>query len=274
MTLMRRRVRTGLLAGAVTLTGACAISQQQEVQLGQDYAAQVESQLPIVRNASIDNYINSLGHELARLTARPGLAWRFRVVNTDAVNAFAVPGGFVYINRGLIERTANLSELAGVMAHEIGHVEHRHSVEQLERAQRANLGLTVAYILMGRAPSGVERAAIDVGGGLYFSSHSREAENEADATAVDLLVRAGIDPNGVPSFFQKLLNEQGGSRGGLQWFSTHPTTQDRISNTRSLVARYSAQQLRGLRRDTDAFRSFKSAVRSLPAPPAQYRASR
>jgi predicted Zn-dependent protease len=271
---LRRSISIGLVAGGMAFAGGCAISQQQEVELGQQYSAQVESELPIVHNAAVDNYINALGGELARLTSRSNLGWRFRVVNTNVVNAFAVPGGFVYVNRGLIERTANMSELAGVLAHEIGHVEHRHSVEQLEQAQRANLGLTLAYVLLGRNPSGVERAAIDVGGGLYFSSHSRDAEREADGTAINLLVRAGIDPNGVPSFFQKLLEAQNRGSAGLQWFSTHPTTQERITTTRATIARIPSQQLRGLRNDSDAYRSFKNAVRNLPAPPAQYRASR
>src|SRR5690606_4261850 len=146
--------------------------------------------------------------------------------------AFAVPGGFIYVNRGLIERTRNMSELAGVLAHEIAHVEHRHSVEQMERQQGASLALNAAYVLLGRSPGAVEEAAINVGGSAWFAGHSRGAENESDATAVPLLVASGISPAGIPAFFNVLLSEQQRAPSGVeQWFSTHPLTQDRISNT-------------------------------------------
>jgi predicted Zn-dependent protease len=159
-----------------------------------------------------------------------------------------------------------MSELAGVLAHEIAHVEHRHSVEQLERAQTANVGLSLAYVLLGRSPGGVERAALGVGGNLYFASHSRDAENEADATAVTLLVRAGIDPRGLPSFFHKLMNEQSrGSSGVAQWFSTHPTTSDRIANVERIIARTPGAQRSGLQSDSRAFQTFRANVRRLPA---------
>jgi predicted Zn-dependent protease len=177
------------------------------------------------------------------------------------VNAFAVPGGYVYVNRGLIEAADNLSEFAGVLAHEIGHVEARHSVEQLERAQNANLGLTLAYVLLGRAPTGVEEAAINVGGGLYFANHSRSAEDEADALGVRLMARSGIDPNGMVSFFQELLDQQQRRPSQLeQWFSTHPTTQDRINHVRSLIQQLPASQRTGLQQNSREFQNFKARV--------------
>lgn len=269
---IRNSVAAGLIAGTTALAGGCAISQQQEVQLGQQYAAQINQELPIVDDAAVNRYVNTLGDQLARQGDR-NIGYRFYVVNTDVVNAFAVPGGYIYVNRGLIEKAANVSELAGVLAHEIGHVEGRHSVEQLERAQTANAGLTLAYVLLGRTPSGVERTAIDVGGSLYFASHSREAENEADATAIDLLVSAGIHPQGLITFFEKLMADQSRTPSQLeQWFSTHPTTQDRIDATQAMIAQIPQSRLRGLQTNTNAFQSMKQTLRRYPAPPPEYRA--
>lgn len=242
--------------------------------MGRQYAAQINAQLPIVDDGSINQYINSLGQQIASQGGR-NLRYYFYVVNTDMVNAFAVPGGFVYVNRGLIEETDNLSELAGVLAHEIAHVELRHSAEQMERAQSANLGLNLAYILLGRAPSGVEQAAIQVGGSAWFANYSREAELEADELGVELAVNAGINPTGMVSFFQELLAERERRPSQLeQWFSTHPLTEDRIARTRQIINRYSASRLSSLTTNTRAYENFKTQLARYPAPPPEYRASR
>lgn len=240
--------------------GACAISTQQEQELGASYAAQLESELEFVNDATINNYISSLGNRLAR-QGRRGLTYRFRVVNSDVVNAFAVPGGYIYINRGIIERASSMSELAGVMAHEIAHVEERHSAEQLGRVQTANLGLTLAYVLMGRQPSAVENAAINVGGGLVLARYSREAEQEADAVAVPMMVAAGIDPRGLSSFFRKMLADEKRQASTLEmWFSTHPTTADRVEEVQARIAEIPPSQLRGLATDDQAFHNIKSRL--------------
>ena len=274
MSAFRDSIRTtaslALVAGATGLA-ACGISTQQERQIGQQYSAEINAQLPIVDQAAANRYINDLGSTIARQGARQ-IGYRFYIVNSDVVNAFAVPGGYVYVNRGLIEATDNLAELAGVLAHEIGHVEERHSVEQMEQMQGANLGLNLAYILLGRAPSGLESAAINIGGGLYFASHSREAENEADAVAVRLLGNAGISPQGLVTFFNELLRERSRRPSQLeQWFSTHPTTDERIDNVRRLIAQLPASQAQGGQTNTQAFQSFKAQLSRYPAPPAQVR---
>jgi predicted Zn-dependent protease len=262
-----RTVR-GWLAVVLVMGAAsgCAITTQQEQQIGRDYSAQLDRELPIVNEPAVERYLSALGSELASKAGRRDVTYRFRLVNSNVVNAFAVPGGYIYINRGIVARASNMSEVAGVVAHEIAHVDLRHSAEQMGRAQTANTGLTLAYILLGRSPSSAERAAINVGGGVYFASHSREAENEADAAAVSMLVASGIDPAGLPSFFRKLLDEQRGQSSAVtQWFSTHPTTEDRIANVQGLIDRQPAARLRGLQDDSDAFRRFKTAVSRLPA---------
>jgi predicted Zn-dependent protease len=261
----------GVAAGATFLAAGCAISQQQELAMGSQYASEINNELPIVNDAAANQYINALGNRLASHGSR-GIRYQFYIVNSEVVNAFAVPGGYIYVNRGLIQRASSTSELAGVLAHEIGHVEERHSVEQLERAQQANVGLTLAYVLLGRNPGGAEQTAINVGGGLYFARFSREAENEADADAVPLMVASGLHPNGLVSFFQKMMADQARQPSAVEnWFSTHPTTQERIDVAKALVARVPSSQLRGLQTTTSDFQTFKSRLARYPAPPAQYR---
>ncbi|CAN5812794.1 M48 family metallopeptidase [soil metagenome] len=262
----RRSAVLALVAGGSTAVSACGISTQQEMQMGQEYAAEINRQLPLVTDAAVVRYVNNLGRSLAQHGSRQ-LPYQFYVVNADQVNAFAVPGGHIYVNRGLIERTRNMSELAGVLAHEIAHVEHRHGISQMERMQTANLALTAAYVLTGRQPTAVDEAIIGVGGQAYFASHSREAENEADAAAVGLMVRAGIDPTGLPTFFNVLLDEQRRAPSRVeQWFSTHPLTQDRVSNTQSMINQVPAAQRRNLRQNAADYTSMVNRLRGLARP--------
>jgi len=265
--LVRASVLTALLPASLLL-GACAISQQQEMQLGAQSAGDINRQVPIVSDAAVHQYINVLGDQIGRYGSR-GIDYTFYVVNSDVVNAFSVPG-YVYVDRGLIMRTSNWTELAGVLAHEIGHVEDRHSVEAMERANGANMGLNLAYILLGRNPGSVEGTAVGLGGTAVLARYSRGAESEADQTAIQLLMAARIDPRGLPTFFQKLLNDEQRSSAGVgQWFATHPTNTDRISATRSAIARLPAAQMRGLSTSSNTYNSLKSRIRSLPAAPRQ-----
>lgn len=261
---LRRGILLALLPASF-IAGSCAVSTQQEMQLGAEYSSEINRQLPIVSDATVHRTINLLGNQIARY-GRRGINYTFYVVNSNQVNAFAVPGGYVYVNRGLIERTRNWSELAGVLAHEIGHVEERHGVEQLERQNQANVGLNLAYILLGRAPSGAERAAIQVGGSAFFARYSRDAENEADRVAIPLLLSARVNPNGLVTMFELLMAEQRSRPSSVEtWFSTHPTTQDRIDNTRREISRLSAQQLSGTTSTNTNYNTLKSRLRQLPA---------
>jgi predicted Zn-dependent protease len=262
------RLKGFATAVAISVSAAaCSMSTQQEMELGAQYSAQLNSQLPLVRDASANSYINQLGDQIARNGQR-GINYTFYIVNSDVVNAFAVPGGYVYVNRGLIERTRNMAELAGVLAHEIGHVEHRHGAEQMERMQTANLGVNLAYVLLGRQPSSVEAAAVNVAGSAYFARHSREAENESDESAVPMMIAAGIHPNGLVTMFELLVSLQNRSPSLMEsWFSTHPTTQDRIQHTRAVIARYPASRLRNLSTSSSGYNTLKSRLRALPAAP-------
>jgi predicted Zn-dependent protease len=248
-------------------TAACGISTQQEVQMGAEYAAQINAQLPIVQDAEINRYVNVLGDSIANLADNRGLDYHFYVVNAAEVNAFAVPGGFIYVNRGLIDRTQNLSQLAGVLGHEIGHVVRRHSVKQMEKAQGANIGLVLGCTLINVCGSGAAQAAINIGGSALFAKFGRDDEREADVEAVKNVVRAGIHPNGIPEMFQILLNERQRNPSAVEgWFSTHPGEEDRIRETSALVAQYDAAILRTLTTNSTRYNDFKARVRALPAP--------
>jgi Putative Zn-dependent protease, contains TPR repeats len=134
-----KRTMIGLALAATT--AGCAISTQQEVQMGTEYAQQINAQLPIIKDPEVVRYINVLGDSIAKLADDRTLDWQFFVVNSPEVNAFAIPGGYVYVNRGLVERAQKMDQLAGVLGHEIGHVVRRHSVKQMEQAQGANIGV-------------------------------------------------------------------------------------------------------------------------------------
>jgi predicted Zn-dependent protease len=256
---------------AIAITGsltACGISQQQEVQMGQEYAQQINAQLPIIQDPEINRYVNVLGDSIARLTARRDLDWQFFIVDSKEVNAFAVPGGFVYVNRGLIERSDQMDELAGVLGHEIGHVVRRHTVKQMEKAQGANIGVTLACVLTSVCNSQAAGAAINVLGGAVFARFSRSDEAEADQEGFNNVVRAGISPVGMVTMFRKLLEERKARPGAVEsMFLTHPLEEDRIQAVQAQINQIPPAKLATLGADTRNFHSFKSRILSLPPSP-------
>jgi len=273
--MQHRREAAGFLALGVAVAlgiSACGVSQQQEVQLGQQESAQIQQQLPLVQDAVINQYVSALGNQIASKTSRADLQWQFYVVNTDVVNAFALPGGIVYVNRGVLERADRMDELAGVMAHEIEHVVRRHSVKQMEQMQGANVGVALACSLTNVCNNQAAAAAINVGGTAIFAKFSRTDEVQADEGGFQNVINAGINPEGMLTFFQKLLAEeqQSGSSGAASsWFSDHPGTQDRIQDIQNMLSQVPASQLQSLTKDTQAFQTMKRRVMSLPPAPKQ-----
>jgi predicted Zn-dependent protease len=172
------------------------------------------------------------------------------------------------VNRGLIERADNLSELAGVLGHEIGHVTQRHSIKQMEKAQTANIGVTLGCILLRACSDQLSQTAINVAGGALFARFSRQDENEADVKGVEYTVRANISPRGIPSMFEKLLEERRRRPSGVEgWFATHPLEEDRIVATNALIAKIDPAILQTLTVDSPNFRAFKQRLMSLPPSP-------
>ena len=259
-----------LTMGLILATAAtgCAISQGQEVQLGAASAAQIAAQLPLVRDAEVADYINALGNKLAKATDTRGLSWHFTVVDSKEVNAFAVPGGYIYVNRGLIEQAQDMSQLAGVLGHEIGHVTRRHSVEQMQQAQGANVGVTLLCTLTKVCNSGAASTAINAGGTALFAKFSRTDEAEADEEGVKTVIKAGINPKGIPEMFRLLLRLRASNPSGLDaFFSTHPLAESRISATEAQIAAYPASRLRNLQTDTQAFQTMRRRLLALPPSP-------
>ena len=269
---MRRLIAAAAIAGCASLAGACGVSQQQEVEMGQQEAQQVNAQLPIIQDPEINRYLNVLGDSLAHVTSRADLNWHFYLVNSNDFNAFALPGGFIYVNRGVIERSDRMDQTASVIGHEIGHVVMRHSVKQMQKMQGANVAVTIGCILTAICNSGIAQAGVDVAGNLVFAKFSRQDEAQADSCGVAELVRAGIDPRGMPQMFQKLIAERQSKPAGVEaWFTDHPLEEDRIAATQAEIARYNPAIIQTLTQDTPAFHTFQARVRSLPPAPTPRR---
>ena len=269
------RIRAASLAAAAVLVTACGVSTQQEVQMGQQESQQINSQLPLLQDPTINQYVNELGVRIASHTPRADLPWRFYVVNTDVVNAFALPGGIVYVNRGVLERASRMDELAGVLGHEIEHVVLRHSVKQMQQVQGANVGVAILCTLTNTCSNQAVGAAVNVGGTLVFDKFSRQDEVQADEGGFHNVMNAGISPEGMLSFFEKLLSEEqssgGGASGVSAWFSDHPGTQDRIADIRRMLSQVPRSELDALTTNTSAFNAMKRRLSELPPapPPAQ-----
>jgi predicted Zn-dependent protease len=272
-----RRFAVVAAAAVALLLSGCAsaggVSTAQEVQLGAQAAQQVDAQLPMLNDAQIDNYVNSLGQSMASRTSRTDIQWRFAVVNTSDVNAFALPGGFIYVNRGIIERATNASELAGVLGHEIEHVVRRHSVKQMAEMQNANVGVALACTLARVCENQAAAAAVNVAGGAYFAKNSRGDEREADEGGFQNVIRARLNPTGMLTFFQKLLAEEqqarAGAAGGVNaWFADHPGTQDRIADIQGMLSRVPQSELSSLPNDTPEYQAIRRRVLALPPAPA------
>jgi predicted Zn-dependent protease len=251
-------------AGCATVSQINIVSQEQELQMGAQFAAELEKDLRFIKDPEVVGYIDNLGQSLARVSQRSDIPYTFHVVDTDEVNAFAVPGGYLYVNRGLIEAAESESELAGVLGHEIGHVVGRHSARQLSQ----QMGLAaLASIALGENPGVVAQLAAQIAATGAITHYSREMETEADRYGVQELYDAGIDPDGLATFFDKLVEMRGGAGSGKleQFFSTHPDPGNRAADVRAQIARLPARNLRG---DSQKFHAVQAKVKAMPRPPS------
>src|SRR5437870_12652892 len=274
----KRRRSLPLLAGALWLGGAaaCAVGVQEELQLGDQYAAEVDKSMPVVHDAVVQGPLDAAVHPLVAVAARRDLPWTFRVVNTADVNAFAIPGGHIYVTRGLIEHATSYHQLAGVLGHEIGHVDLRHSARQIEQARAASLGVGLGYIVLGREPGAAENAALNVVAAAVFAKFSREDERAADHAGVRYTTAAGIDPHGLADMFHILQQVQGKDPGAIeQFFASHPMTADRIADVERTIAADPAARAAAQtgRKDAPVFHELQRAVHALPPPPPKPRNS-
>jgi predicted Zn-dependent protease len=229
------------------------ISIEEEWQLGEQLSQDVARQVQLNNDPEVNAYVRQMGQRIVAKTAMANLPFQFHVVNSQEINAFAIPGGHVYVNTGLISAAGSASELAGVLAHEINHVVARHSTEQISR----QYGLTLlAGLVLGQNPSQVSEIAAQIVAGGALARFSREAEREADELGIKAMTEAGYDPHGMPRMFQRLLEQQKSQPGRLeQFFATHPAIEERIRD-----AQKRADQLGSGTVDEPQFQAIKRQV--------------
>ena len=211
------------------------VSEEREIAMGQENDAQVRKEMSSYDDRALQEYVTSVGMKLAVNSERPNLPWRFTVVDVPAINAFALPGGYIYITRGILPYLDDESQLAGVLGHEIGHVTARHSVNQQSKSTLAQIGLIGAAIA---APGGQQLAqAGSVGLGALFLKYGRDDEAQADQLGVRYASRAGWDPAGIPRMLTTLgrIEEASDSKGVPNWLATHPPADDRVQRVQVAV---------------------------------------
>lgn len=243
-------------------------SIKQDVELGRQAAQESEQHLPILNDPESNDYIVDLGRKLARNTDMPDLPWQFKMVNASDVNAFALPGGFVYVNRGLIEAAETEGELVGVLCHEISHVTLRHGTNQVSKAMLAQAPLSILGGTIGEKGilGQLAQLGIGVGANLTFMKFSRTAESQADLVGVQLMARSGYDPGEMVRMFQMLEGLGKGEPTKIeQWFLSHPTPENRIGRLRQEIAQIkrSPNPIQNLPR----FNTVRNHLRALPPAP-------
>ncbi len=284
----RRNPRTAIALVAVLASVSLASAQttitapknkykvSEDVKLGREAANQVEEQLPIMRDEQVESYIQRLGERLAGSIPNefrhPEFHYTFKVVNVSDINAFALPGGPMYVNRGMIEAAKSEGEVAGVMAHEMSHVALRHGTAQATQATPFEIGSVIGAIagaITGGTLGQVISQGTQFGLGTYFMKYSREYEKQADILGSHIMARAGYDAQDMANMFKTI--EQTSGNGGPQFLSDHPNPSNRYQ--------YITDEARMLHvsnpiRDSRAFDSVKSHLRGLPPAPTTEQATR
>lgn len=219
-------------------TGWLGGSRNKEIQLGRQLAAQIESQAKMVEDPKITEYINRVGQNIV-LHSDAKLPFTIKVIDSDEVNAFALPGGYFFVNKGLIVAADNEAELAGVMAHEVAHVTARHAMENSGKGQLLGYGILAGIIFTGGIGGAILQNTAGLGQALAFFKFSRGAEKEADMLGVQYLYAAGYDPTGMATMFEKLASKNKKKQGTLsKLFSSHPQSLQRRDASLALVARF------------------------------------
>jgi len=252
-------------AGAVlALIAACAtnpatgkrqimlVGEAQEIAMGQEADQEVASSLGLYPDDALQAYVAGLGKTLAASGERPSLPWTFRVVDDPAVNAFALPGGYIYITRGILPFLQDEAQLAGVLGHEIGHVTARHASQQYSRSTGAQLGLILGSIFV---PATRPFAQLGESGlSLLMLKYSRDDEAQADGLGVKYVARAGWDPDGIPQMLTTLgrIEEASDNKGVPNWLQTHPAAEDRVQRVQAAV-REAEQGAERFRTDHDGY---------------------
>jgi Zn-dependent protease with chaperone function len=242
---------------------------EDDVRAGREAAQQVERQMPIIRDRNIDNYVESVGQRLVAAIPSefqyPQFRYTFDVVDARDINAFALPGGPMYVNRGMIQAAHSEGEMAGVMAHEISHVALRHATAQATETQKFQIGSVLGQIagaVIGGAPGAIIGAGSQIGFGAGALKYSRKYETQADILGAQIMARAGYDPRDLARMFQT-IQQQGGSSGGPEWLSSHPNPGNRYEriNQEAALLRVNTETAS---RDNRQFQQVQAQLRGMP----------
>lgn len=226
------------------------ISESQEVSMGQEYAEQTKQSIGVVPDSALQRYVSSLGMAMARASERPSLPWSFTVIDDPMVNAFALPGGPIFITRGILSHMNSEAQLVSVLGHEIGHITAKHSVAQMSQAQLAQIGLVTAMIVKPELQRFGDLAG--QGLGVLFLKFGRDDEIQADDLGFRYMVNAGYAPAEMAEMFRTLSRLGGGGEGKVpEWLSTHPDPGNRVQATLNRMA--SATMPANLKVDREAF---------------------
>ena len=236
-----------LVAAAIVAASGCAtnpatgkrefslMSEQQEVAMGEQADVDVRREMGVYDDPELQRYVSTIGLRLSQTSERPNLPWHFTVVDVPAINAFALPGGYIYITRGILPFLADESQLAGVLGHEIGHVTARHAAQQYSRATGAGLGLLLGSIFVPAARPLGDVAEQSLG--VLFLKYGRDDELQADSLGVRYASQSGWDPAAIPAMLTTLgrMDEASDNKGIPNWLSTHPAPEDRVQKVQAAV---------------------------------------
>jgi beta-barrel assembly-enhancing protease len=280
--LSRPRAACGAFACLLGLVCAiCALAQRtqlrpgfnlftpgQDIGIGRENAKAVEKQLPMLNDPRVDDYLNDLGHRLDKHVpaGTPDYPFQYKCVNDMAVNAFALPGGFIFVDRGLIEMADNEAELAGVMAHETAHVVLRHGTNQASKRELATAPLSILNGMIGDDSTGAALTQLGLGLGVnsLLLKNSRTDESQADILGTQIAYDSGYDPRGLAQFFEKLQSET--KNQPIEFFSDHPNPARRVDRVMEEVDKLGGPPPHYVK-DTRQFQDIKAYVHSLPPPP-------
>ena len=245
-------------------------SPAQDVEMGQKASEDVNKQVPLISDSRVVGYVSSLGKRLAAFAPNQSggtkYAWTFNVVNSSDINAFALPGGFIYVNRGAIEAAQDEAQLAGVLAHEEGHVVMRHGTHQASEMMLAQAPLTILAGLLGQSSSLASQLAqlgLSFGVNSILLRNSRSAESQADEVGTYILYRAGYDPYGMAQFFG--IIEKKYPQRTIQFFSDHPNPGNRIRNVGEEIPKLGPKK--DWKTDSPEFQAVKQRLQSMPPAP-------
>ena len=243
-------------------------STKQDIEIGRQSAVEIDRQLPILHEPVVEAHVNAIGKRLAGFIPGERYPYQFKIVNASDINAFALPGGYLYLNRGLIEAAKNEGQLVGVMAHEMAHVAMRHGTNQASKAYMGQAGLGILGGLLSkddRSPDKVIGAVGGFGLNALFLNFSRTDEEQADIVGAQTMARAGFNPQDMVDFFEMLRDKQVGDPGKVeQFFSSHPAPKDRATRIRNEMKLLTISTVDSV----GGFRQAKAALTAMPAAPS------